>query len=139
MVDHVVEGDLQGVFVALDDHPEAVVDQHHVGASLIDETRHRGVIGGDHGDLLAGLHLLKVRTVLLDMVGYLLEGGPGRRAPSRPQVVQGQGTRRSARHAGRGFAEPTPDANERTTGFSDRRSGGSGTSRAARTMKLLGY
>jgi hypothetical protein len=62
VVDHVLEGHAQGVRMALDDHADAVADEDDVDVGGIDQTRHGGVIGGDHGDLcVLGLHSLKVQ------------------------------------------------------------------------------
>ena len=53
VVDHLVERHRQRRLVALHDHAEAVADEQHVDAGLVDEPREGEVVGGDHRDLLA--------------------------------------------------------------------------------------
>ena len=55
VVDHLVERDGERRVVALDDHAERIADEQHVGAGFVEEPRERGVVGGEHGDLLAAL------------------------------------------------------------------------------------
>jgi hypothetical protein len=62
VVDHVVHRDAERVLAALDDHAEAVADEHDVDSGLVHESCGRRVVRGDHRDALAaGLHPLKVQ------------------------------------------------------------------------------
>jgi hypothetical protein len=54
VVEHLVEGDGEGVFVAEDDHAERVADQDHVDAGLVDQARGGIVVCGERGDGMAG-------------------------------------------------------------------------------------
>jgi len=73
VVDHVFEGDAQGVGVALDHHAQAVTHQHHVHPGRVGQAGHGVVIGGDHHDfLVVGLHAQKVRDRLLGHALVLL-------------------------------------------------------------------
>ena len=53
VVQHVVERDRQRVLVAEHDHAHRVADEQHVDAGAVEKPRHRGVVGGEHGNLLA--------------------------------------------------------------------------------------
>ena len=58
VVQHLVHGDGEGVFVAEHDHGERVADQDQVDAGLVDQARGGIVVGGERGDGLAlALHL----------------------------------------------------------------------------------
>ena len=54
VVANLVERDRDRVGEPLDDHAERVADEDHVDAGLVDEARHREVVGRDHRDLRAG-------------------------------------------------------------------------------------
>ena len=53
MVEHLVDGDGERVFVAENDHGERVANEDEVDAGLIGETRGGIVVGGERGDGLA--------------------------------------------------------------------------------------
>ena len=53
VMEHVVEGDRERVLVSEHDHADRVADEHRVHAGLVEQTRHRCVVGRQHGDLLA--------------------------------------------------------------------------------------
>ena len=55
VIDHLVERDRQRRLVTLHDHAERVADQQHVDAGFVEQPRERGVVRGEHGDLLAAL------------------------------------------------------------------------------------
>ena len=76
VVDHLVEGDGQGVVAALHDHAEAVAHEDHVDARGIDQPGHRVVVGGDQdeGGVL-GLLATKVQDA---QAGHLGLQGVGR-------------------------------------------------------------
>ena len=54
VMEHLVEGDGEGVFVAEDDHAERVADEDHVDAGLVDQARGGIVVRGEGGDGMAG-------------------------------------------------------------------------------------
>ena len=53
VVDHLVQGHRQGRLAALDDHRQAVANQNHVHAGLVQQPGRRIVVGRQHGDLAA--------------------------------------------------------------------------------------
>ncbi len=53
VVEHLVDGDGEGVFVAEDDHGERVADQDQVDAGFVGEAGGGVVVGGEGGDGLA--------------------------------------------------------------------------------------
>ena len=53
VVEHLVHGDGERVFVAKDDHGERVADEDEIDAGLVDEARGGVVVGGERGDGLA--------------------------------------------------------------------------------------
>ena len=58
VVQHLVHGDGEGVFVAQHHHGQRVAHQHQVDAGLVDQPRSGVVVGGERGDRLAlPLHL----------------------------------------------------------------------------------
>ena len=58
VVQHVVERHRQRVLVAEHHHADRVADEQHVHAGAVEQPRHRGVVGGEHRDLLAAPLLL---------------------------------------------------------------------------------
>ena len=59
VVQHLVESNGEGIFVAENDHAQRVADQHHVDARLVDQTGGRIVIRGDCGDGMPAKFLLQ--------------------------------------------------------------------------------
>ena len=58
VMEHLVDGDGEGVFKAHHHHGQRIAHQHHVDARLVDKARGCIVIGGERGDGLAlALHL----------------------------------------------------------------------------------
>ena len=53
MVGDVVDGDLQGVVVAEDDHGDGVADEDQVDAGFVGHARPGGVVGRDHHERIA--------------------------------------------------------------------------------------
>ncbi len=62
VIGHLVERHRQGRVVTLDDHAERIADQEDVRACFFEKPRKRGVIGSEHGDLLAFLFHLPERV-----------------------------------------------------------------------------
>ncbi len=80
VVQHLVDGDGQRVFVAEDDHGERVADEDEIDAGLVDKARGGVVVGGERGDGLAlALHLAERGH------GDFGEGNAGRREDARPR------------------------------------------------------
>ena len=50
VVQHVVHGDAEGVWVAEDGHAEGVADEEDVDAGLVDQAGGGVVVGGEGGD-----------------------------------------------------------------------------------------
>ena len=62
VVQHLVHGDGERVFVAQDDHGERVADEHEIDSGFIDEARGGIVVRGERGDGLAlALHFSQCR------------------------------------------------------------------------------
>ena len=55
VMNHRVESNRNRGLVTQDRHAERVADQEHVDARAVQQTRHGGVIDGEHGDLFAAL------------------------------------------------------------------------------------
>ena len=55
---HLVERHRNRALVPEHHHAERIADEQRIDAGSIEQTRHRGVIRGEHGDLLAALFLL---------------------------------------------------------------------------------
>ena len=53
VVEHLVHGDGEGVFMAEDDHGERVADEEQVDSSFVDQAGAGVVVGGERGDGLA--------------------------------------------------------------------------------------
>ena len=53
VMEHVVERHGERVLVTEHDHADRIADEQRVNAPLVEQTRHRRVVSGQHGDLLA--------------------------------------------------------------------------------------
>ena len=71
VVNHGVERDRDGGRLAHDDHAHRIAHQQRIDAGAVEQPRHRGVVGGKHGDSLTAL-LFRLQVASADWLGSFI-------------------------------------------------------------------